>query len=164
MSDVNKLIDDLWVNHLVRLTNPPKKVFYARYNLFKGNNHDVVIFNNFDTVGFITLRNSGKNYRILNDSLVVPHEGFSNKLGYGIEVKEKYERRNFGHALLSLGIGVAIKDFNEKGLEDFVVKVSGISSKTHFYESFGFETPGFGGTYNQRSVPDINIVFPHYEY
>ncbi|MBW2465969.1 MAG: GNAT family N-acetyltransferase [Deltaproteobacteria bacterium] len=165
MPYTSSVIDALWQERETTIpTNHDKqyKVVYSR----PGNFFDIIISHDREPVGFITLKYEGEGtYSIVNDTQINPHPSFINTPGHGIEVKEKFRKRGFGAALLSLGIGIVQRDWqvNKKG-GIFKVVASDITKQgLGCYKNFGFTIKegmqvSAGYYTNPDTVPEISIL------
>ena len=130
---------------------------------------DVSLYDLDQIIGYVVIqRNEDGSYRLENQADIgYRHRGMKDGFGWGVEVHQDYRGRNIGKALLSMGIGLALRDFQEGcHVTDFKVKANGLGDSEKFYKSFGFETesydlggrkPHIAGDYTKRSVPDISI-------
>ncbi len=160
---IDHLIDELWKNSFVELqtVNGVFEVVFTK----PADYLDIVVKDSGKSVGFVSLLGERgiSSYRLINYPLVNPHPGFTNGLGVAIEVLDSYRGRNIGSALLSLGIGVAQRDFkNQNGLKSFQVVATGINKVQDFYKRFGFHVSDVGGSLvaiydDSFRVPEINM-------
>ena len=112
------IIDELWSSS----ETPKKAVFtpYDNYNLTARFTHtkdkfDIMLSDPEDYIGFIILENfKGGIYNITGEYRGHHKQmDFEERSGIGLEVKPKYWRRGFASALISIGIGIAKKDFEK---------------------------------------------------
>lgn len=165
---IEDLVEDLWDDDLACFETE-KSRFLVIAKSFPKNVLDFTLIENNRCIGYLTLLNNrqGDYYISYDPTGGVSHFDLSGRFGIGIEIAKEYRRRGFGHALLSIGIGFAIKDYKEN--EDdkkFKVIARGIGSNDKFYEKFGFELipdtspPGFHNEiaiYKKLMVPEIKI-------
>lgn len=165
MTNTDEIIEKLWHEKKAFITTPDGEEFRGEFT-----NHagflDIVLSSESEPVGFITLKHEGKGtYSIVNDTKINPHPTFVNTPGHGLEVKKKYRKRSIGAALLSIGIGIAQRDFKTYW-QDGIFKVVA-SDITHLglgcYQHFGFQVRqgmlvSAGHYFNLECVPEINIT------
>jgi len=122
------IIDELWSSS----ETPKKAVFtpYDKYILTASLTHtkekfDIMLSDPEDYIGFIILEKfKGGIYNITGEYRGHHQQlGFEARYGIGLEVKPKYRRRGFASSLISIGIGIAKKDF-EKYKVDITKKQS----------------------------------------
>jgi len=131
---------------------------------------DVSMFESDQIAGYVVVQlREDDRYHLENQAVMgeYKHPGMKDGFGWGIEVHPRYHGRRIGHALLSIGIGLALRDFLEKPLANFEVFAGGLGDNGTFYEKFGFKIqpynlggkrPYLVGRYRQQTVPDIAIV------
>jgi len=164
MAFVNEIIDTLW--HKQKVMIPAGHESLEAVLTRPGNFFDIVLSNAREPMGFITLKHEGKGrYSIVNDTKVNPHPTFVNTPGHGIEVKKRYRKRGIGAALLSLGTGIAQRDYRTKKQEaQFEIIASDITGLgLGCYQNFGFKIRegiriSEGYFNNPNWVPEINIL------
>ena len=141
MLSTAEIIQKLWSEHQVGFETDYEEVFEALFSR-PGGLFDVVLRNDREPVGFISLKNEKPGlYSIVNDTAVNPHPTFVNTPGHGIEVKKKYRKKGIGAALLSLGIGMVQQDYlAEQMSAPFKVVATDITKLgMGCYRTFGFK-------------------------
>ncbi|MBW2978029.1 GNAT family N-acetyltransferase [Candidatus Woesearchaeota archaeon] len=130
---------------------------------------DISLYDLDQIVGYVVVqKNEDGSYRLENQADTgYRHQGMKDGFGWGVEVHPNYRGRNIGKALLSIGIGLALSDFQEDcSVVDFKVEANGLGDSEEFYKKFGFEIeshdlggkkPYITGKYTKQSVPDISI-------
>ncbi|MDH3348309.1 MAG: GNAT family N-acetyltransferase [Desulfobulbaceae bacterium] len=140
MIDVQQVLELLWLESETIITGiegKPYKIVFSRPQDF----FDVVMFEEDQQVGFITLKYEGDGvYSIVNETKKNIHPGLINTPGHGIEVKKQYRKRGVGKALLSIGIGLVQRDWRKNKKEGrFTVVASDVTaSGLGCYRNFGF--------------------------
>lgn len=164
MASVDEIIDTLWHKRKATISTGHENLEVVLTR--PGDFFDIVLSNAREPMGFITLKHEGKGrYSIVNDTKVNPHPTFANTPGHGIEVKKKYRKRGIGAALLSLGAGIAQRDYRTKKEEaQFEIIASDITGLgLGCYQNFGFQIKegiriSQGYFNNPDRVPEINIL------
>lgn len=151
---INEIIDELWSQKSTSISLPNKELS-ATLRIEDTSNpsdlFDILLTDIAENkpIGFIVITRSTKGiYQIINYPLSNPHEGFSNTLGWGIEVQPEYQHKGYGYgfALLSLGIGIAQRDYKSRNAKNqFEVIATGISKKAEFYLAYGFDSILYNG-------------------
>ncbi len=165
MMSINSVIDELWEKRETTISTRHDKKYRIAYSR-PGGYFDVVISNDREPIGFITLKYVGEGtYSIVNDIKINPHPSFINTPGHGIEVKGKFRKRGLGATLLSLGIGIVQRDWRYNAEDNkFMVLASDITSLgMGCYQNFGFTIEegmqvSTGYYTNLDTVPEINIL------
>ncbi|MBS3093429.1 hypothetical protein J4456_02505 [Candidatus Pacearchaeota archaeon] len=157
---IKQIVNELWKDHFVKLeiTNKIASDPMVRFNIINQKQLDVEIFDYDRIIGYIELERLQEKYQIISDFCTNHHPGFESAIGLGIQVKEKYKKRNIGHGLLSLGIGIAQIDFEHQQMPSFNVIAKGISDCQEFYKKFGFEIDDeskHASYKNPDSVPEL---------
>ncbi len=127
---------------------------------------DVIIYNDQDPMGFITLKDKGKGvYSIVNDTKTNLHPSFINTPGHGIEVKTKYRKRGIGGILINLALGMIQKERQaNKQSKRFMIVASDITKEgLGCYRNFGFtvrEGMRISAAYfvSPKTTPETNIL------
>lgn len=162
---IEDIINTLWTEGRVELETGDCESMIAVYSR-PADFFDIVLSIQEEPAGFITLKNenSGR-YSIVNETKVNQHPGFVNTPGHGLEVKYKFRKKGLGAALLTLGIGIAQKDFQAKNeAVEFVVVAGDITGLgLGCYQNFGFQIKegmqiSSGYYYDSDKVPEINIL------
>jgi ribosomal protein S18 acetylase RimI-like enzyme len=165
VADTQGVIDILWQDKKAQLVNGFGERYEARFTRI-GEYLDITLSQESIPVGFVTLisENDGK-YSIVNDSNTSPHPAVTNTPGHGLAVREEFRKRGLGSALLSLGIGIAQKDFKEKGeVGEFKILATDVTeSGLGCYKNFGFQikegmTVTEGYYLDKDHVPGIKIL------
>jgi len=164
MPSTEEIIKKLWSEQQVAFETDYEEEFEAVFTR-PGGLFDVVLRNDREPVGFITLKNEREGlYSIVNDTAVNPHPTFANTPGHGIEVKKSYRKKGIGAALLSLGIGMVQQDYLAKDISaPFKVVATDISKLgLGCYRTFGFHIQeglkvSSGEYSNLHAVPDVDI-------
>ena len=165
MTSTESVIDELWrVGETMLNTDSGEKylITYSRPSGFL----DVIFTSSTESVGFITIKYEGGGiYSIVNDTSVNPHSSLLNTPGHGIKVKNKFRKRGLGAALLSIGIGIAQRDWHARGMEgNFKIVASDITNEgLGCYQNFGFTiqegmSVSSGYYMDSEHVPEINIL------
>ncbi len=163
--NVNEIIDRLWCDKKAKFSTGYGEKFEAVFTQKDGFFY-VVLSNDEEAIGFAAMKDEGEGrYSIVNDSSVHPHPGFAGIPGYGLVVKEKYRKRGFGAALLSLCIGVVQQDFKEKKEnKQFEVLATDITRLgLGSYKNFGFQIKDglqvtVGHYLQDDKIPEIVIL------
>lgn len=164
MNQLTQTIDILWREKKALLKAEDGELFFATYSN-PGGFFDIQISTAEEAVGFITLKHEREAYPIVNDTEVNPHPDFINTPGHGLEVRAKYRKRGIGAALLSLGIGIVLKDFVARGDKGELKVVAGDITGLGLgcYQNFGFKIMegmqvSTGYFVDRDRIPDINIL------
>lgn len=165
MSETDRVLDTLWDKNQTRLTTTTGESYFVSFSR-PAEFLDIVIAFNKTPVGFVTLKYEGDGkYSIVNDTQVNPHPTFINTPGHGIEVKTEYRKKGLGAALLSIGIGIAQRDWKAGGRDGaFKVVASDITSDgMGCYQNFGFTIKegmlvSEGYYSDSEKVPEVNIL------
>ncbi|HII65677.1 TPA: hypothetical protein HA295_02775 [Candidatus Woesearchaeota archaeon] len=140
---INELIDRLWNEKQVSVVSNGRNcsaTLSCENSIF-----DVSLIDQEASraIGFIMVYRSRDNYKIENPTWGEErHPGCEEKNFVGLEVTEYYRNQGFGPLLIDIGIGIAQKDFKEKGYTPpFVIRANGINRKLaeRFYKPLGFE-------------------------
>jgi ribosomal protein S18 acetylase RimI-like enzyme len=165
VANTQEIIDTLWQNKKAQLINGYGEKYEAAFSRIE-DYLDIILCKESETVGFISLKigEAGK-YSIVNNAKLNRHPDISLTPGHGLAVKEKFRKRGLGAALLSLGIGIAQKDFKEKNSSGtFKVLATDITdSGFGCYKNFGFRildgmTVSEGYYSDSDRVPEINFL------
>lgn len=166
MIDIQQLVDRLWRESTATVPAMEGKsyeIIYSRPADF----YDVVMSEELEPVGFITMKYEGDGvYSIVNETKKNLHPGFINTPGHGIEVRERFRKRGIGKALLSIGIGLAQRDWreNKKNEGRFTIVASDVTdSGLGCYQNFGFTVKeGMAVTkcfyLDSERVPELGIL------
>ena len=165
MNIVEEIVNSLWSQGRVALAGPDRNEMTAVYSR-PADFFDIVISTQEEPAGFITLKyEGGGKYSIVNNTKVNRHPSFVNTPGHGLEVKNKFRKRGLGAALLSLGIGIAQRDYRTRDEEaEFRVVASDITGLgLGCYQNFGFQIKqglrvSSGYYYNPDTVPELAIL------
>lgn len=149
MTDIQQVLDELWRDAKTTLPRGDGKKYTIVFSRHHGFLDVTMRDDGSESIGFITLKyESDGTYSIVNDTKTNPHLGFVNTPGHGIEVIEKYRKRGIGKALLSIGIGLAQRDWRFNMAEEgrFTVVASDVTdSGLGCYQNFGFIVRGGNG-------------------
>lgn len=131
---------------------------------------DISLHDQGRTIGYaVIMKDEGtkKWYQLENQAdIFYKHKGMEDYFGWGIEVHQNYRGKKIGHTLLSLGIGMALRDFqDDASMTRFEVRADGIKDHRRFYERFGFKIDPHNpntktiirGRYVKLFVPEIYI-------
>lgn len=163
---IDTVFDELWENGQTTI-HLSSSDFTATYKRTRAGAINVTISEGDMVVGYVTLHRDDTGwYQLVHyPDIDGVFPDLRNGFGIGIEVKSEYQGRHLGHALLSLGIGLARKDFKESGRSSFEVRAYGLGDREAFFRKFGFEIerhdlggkrPHSTGVYtNQRAVPAL---------
>lgn len=163
--DTEGAIETLWQDNKVLLTNGYGEKYEATFKRIE-DYIDIILSHKEGPVGFITLKfEGGGKYSIVNDTKLNPHPTITKTPGHGIAVKEDFRKRGLGSALLSLGIGIAQKDFKSRNKPStFEIWATDITeSGFGCYNNFGFKIKEgmkvSEGVYSKEDgVPEIRFL------
>ena len=165
MIAVQQVLELLWLESetiINGIEGKPYKIVFSRPQNF----FDVVMVEGDRKVGFITLKYEGDGvYSIVNETKKNFHTGFINTPGHGIEVSKEYRKRGVGKALLSIGIGLVQRDWQQNRKKGrFTVVASDVTaSGLGCYRNFGFIVrEGMAVTHchymESENVPELCIL------
>ncbi|MBU0729946.1 MAG: GNAT family N-acetyltransferase [Proteobacteria bacterium] len=165
ISNIETVISALWENHNTVIRTGYGEEFDVRFSQ-RENYFDVVLSIKNNDIGFITLKqkNSGR-YSIVNDSSINPHPAITQTAGHGLAVKAEHRKRGIGAALLSLGVGIAQKDYKARSTDEpFEVIATDVTGLGYgCYLHFGFKIlPGMKETTahyrDANRLPELKIL------
>lgn len=165
VADTQGVIDTLWQEKKALLVNGYGESYEASFSRIE-DHLDITLSQGNEPIGFIALKcEGGGRYSIVNNTRINPHPAITNTPGHGLAVREDFRKRGLGSALLSLGIGLAQKDFKEiKGTGRFEVLATDVTeSGLGCYKNFGFKllegmTVTEGSYTDKDQVPGIIIL------
>ena len=162
---VEEIVDELWLNKETLIPVGSNDLVNVSLELMP-NDWFRIMMNHHDKgtkVGYVMVkRKDDGRYDLMNNPRIIPDPQFSGGY-YGIEVNPNYQRRSFGTALLSLGIGIAQRDFIDRGATgnfrfELMAMTGDLSDK--FYRNFGldiYDPPNKGRYTKLDKVPELKI-------
>lgn len=136
---INTLLDELWKSGQAPI-HLSGSDFTAAYKRTRAGAINVTIAEGDTLVGYATLHRDDRGwYQVVHyPDIDGVFPGLKNGFGVGIEIRPEYRGRHAGHALLSLGVGLAQREFEKRGWLNFEVRANGLGDREDFFRKFGF--------------------------